>query len=248
MLRVDKIIAISEYIKKSIIEQYKFKEIHKKIKVIHRGVDFKIFNNSSISQYRLIQEADRISLPDDKRVIMLPGRATKWKGHTILIEAASKIKDEDFILVLLGAGNGSKSFVQNLYDKCKASNLYPNFRIVSWSDDMPASLMLADVIVMPSIEPEPFGRIAVEAQAMGRPIVAFNHGGAKETIIDGDTGWLAKDLSSQELANSILKSLKMNARERKKLSDQAISHVKKNFSKEKMCDQTLEIYNKLFSD
>ena len=247
MLNADQIIAISQYIKDTILSDYKIRNIEKKLTVIYRGVDLNIFNNSSVSQYRIIQEAERISLPYDKKIIMLPARATSWKGHKILIDAVAKIRNRDFILVLLGASDGSKNFVDDLHNHCRQNSLEQNVRIVSWSNDMPASLMLADVVVMPSIVPEPFGRISVEAQSMGRPIVAFNHGGAKETILNKETGWLAEEINSISLSENIQKALSMNEKERKAFAQRTRVHIKNNFSKEQMCNQTLEIYKNLIS-
>ena len=247
MLNADQIIAISQYIKDTILSDYKIRNIEKKLSVIYRGVDLNIFNNSSVSQYRIIQEAERISLPYDKKIIMLPARATSWKGHKILIDAVAKIRNRDFILVLLGASDGSKNFVDDLHNHCRQNSLEQNVRIVSWSNDMPASLMLADVVVMPSIVPEPFGRISVEAQSMGRPIVAFNHGGAKETILNNATGWLAEEINSISLSENIQKALAMNEKERKAFAQRTRVHIKNNFSKEQMCNQTLEIYKNLIS-
>ena len=247
MLNADQIIAISQYIKDTILSDYKIRNIEKKLTVIYRGVDLNIFNNSSVSQHRIIQEAERISLPYDKKIIMLPARATSWKGHKILIDAVAKIRNRDFILVLLGASDGSKNFVDDLHNHCRQNSLEQNVRIVSWSNDMPASLMLADVVVMPSIVPEPFGRISVEAQSMGRPIVAFNHGGAKETILNKETGWLAEEINSISLSENIQKALSMNEKERKALAQRSRLHIKNNFSKEQMCNQTLEIYKNLIS-
>jgi len=110
---------------------------------------------------------------------------------------------------------------------------------------MPSALMLADVIAMPSIVPEPFGRVAVEAGAMGRPIVAFNHGGAIESVLNGQTGWLAEPRDIADLSNALGKALDLSQAKRSKLAKKARAHIIKSFSKEKMCQKTLEIYDEL---
>ena len=112
-------------------------------------------------------------------------------------------------------------------------------------DDMPAALMVADVVVMPSITPEPFGRVALEAQAMGRPIIAFDHGGAVESIISGKTGWLAKSRDSDSLALALLEALSLGPRQRKTLATGARKHIEANFSKEAMCSKTIKIYRRV---
>ena len=110
---------------------------------------------------------------------------------------------------------------------------------------MPAALMVADVVVMPSITPEPFGRVALEAQAMGRPIVAFDHGGAIGSIISGKTGWLARPKDVKSLAEALVAALSLSPWQRKMLAKAARRHIERNFSTETMCSQTIKIYRRV---
>jgi glycosyltransferase involved in cell wall biosynthesis len=97
---------------------------------------------------------------------------------------------------------------------------------------------------MPSLTPEPFGRVAVEAQAMGRPVVAFNHGGAAESIIAGETGWLAMPGDVGSLAEAVEQALTLKTRERKQFANRARQHIVANFSTDLMISKTLRIYAK----
>ena len=161
------------------------------------------------------------------------------------LHAISKLEHLDVAIVLLGAGDANTRFVEILEKKSVELGLGANVRIARSTRDMPAALMLADVVVMPSVYPEPFGRIAIEAQAMGRPVVAFEHGGAKETILNEKTGWLAKPNDVASLALSLEKALGISGSERDNLSKLAQSNVKRRFSIKKMTKSTLDIYREL---
>ena len=245
MLKADEIIAISEFTKSVIERQFPQLSDNLSLNVIHRGVDLSIFNPGNVTQQRIINEAERIGLPDNLPVVMLPARPTSWKGHIILLQALSKLEHLDVTVVLLGAGDSNTRFVEVLEKKAVELGLGANVRIVTSTRDMPAALMLADVVVMPSVNPEPFGRIAIEAQAMGRPVVAFDHGGARETILNGKTGWLAKPNDIKSLAQCLETALSISTVDRDKLSNVAQSLVKRKFSIKKMTKLTMEIYKRL---
>ncbi|MBL6603332.1 MAG: glycosyltransferase [Alphaproteobacteria bacterium] len=151
-----------------------------------------MFDPAKVSAQRVINAADHLGIPDHKKVVMLPSRPSLWKGQLVTIEAMAKLNQKDTILVLVGALSGKASFQDRLTASISKYGLEGCVKLAPESQDMPAALMLADVVVMPSLTPEPFGRVAIEAQAMGRPVVAFNHGGAAESINPGDTGWLAE--------------------------------------------------------
>ena len=190
MLSADGIIAISDYVKSVITSHYSEAVSEKEIKVIHRGVDLDVFDPAKVSQHRIVRLSETLNLPDDGPVVMLPARATEWKGHAPLIEAVARLEAKDATLLLLGAGDGHSRFIERLRALAIKTGLDGRLRIASSTDDMPAALMLADVVAMPSTIPEPFGRVALEAQAMGRPVVAFKHGGAIESILEGEqAGW-----------------------------------------------------------
>ena len=245
ILTADMIIVISDYIRHVVTTQFKGKE--KRLTVVHRGVDTHYFDPKGISHTRIINFADSVALPEDVPVIMLPGRPTSWKGHKILLEALSKIVDKKFICLMVGAADGTKSFVASLTDQGQRLGLEGRFRLTQSSTDMPAALMVSDVVVMPSITPEPFGRVALEAQAMGRPIIAFNHGGAKESVIHKETGWLVTPSDADQLAQAVREAISLTSRKRNKMAKRAREHILQNFSTEIMCRKTFEVYLRLLN-
>ena len=248
MLKADAVIAISEFIKSIIARHYAQHKSEDEVTVIHRGVDTVVFDPASVTQQRIIREAERLNLPEDGRVVMLPARPTSWKGHEVLIRAVASLNRPDVTLLLVGAGDGSPRFVAGLEQLARKTGLDGRLRIATGSNDMPAAFMLADVIAMPSTVPEPFGRVAVEAGAMGRPVVAFNHGGAVESVLDGKTGWLAEPNDADDLARALASALDLSQTERARLAKRARTHITKFFSKEKMCQKTMEIYDNLLQD
>lgn len=248
MLKADAVIAISEFIKSIISSHYAQHKSADEVSVIHRGVDTAIFDPASVTQQRIIREAERLKLPEDGRVVMLPARPTSWKGHEVIIRAVAALNRHDVTLLLLGAGDGQARFVAGLEQLARKTGLDGRLRIATGSDDMPAAFMLADVIAMPSTIPEPFGRVAVEAGAMGRPVVAFNHGGAVESVLDGKTGWLATPGDVDDLTRALASALDLSEADRARLAKRARAHITKFFSKEKMCQKTMEIYDNLLQD
>lgn len=243
MLSADKVIAISAYVKSIIITYYQKHVEDDDIHIIHRGVDLEIFDPEKVSQARIVSQAELFKLPEEGRVIMLPGRPARWKGHEILIRAVAALGRNDVSLLLLGAGDGQDSYIRKLEKLALTTGLNAQLRIAKSTNDVPAALMLADVVAMPSIVPEPFGRVAIEAQAMGRPVVAFNHGGAIESILNGKTGWLANPDSIEDLTRCLSEALDMDSAQRSVWSARVRAHVKKSFSKRRMCKKTLEIYD-----
>ena len=242
MLSADGIIAISDYVKSVITSHYSEAISEKAIQVIHRGVDLDVFDPVKVSQHRIVRLSETLNLPDDGPVVMLPARATEWKGHAPLIEAVARLEAKDVTLLLLGAGDGHSRFIERLRALAIKTGLDGRLRIASGTDDMPAALMLADVVAMPSTIPEPFGRVALEAQAMGRPVVAFKHGGAIESIQEGETGWLAEPNNVEDLARCLQLALKLGPRQRTIWAKRARAHVEFAFSTQQMCEKTLEIY------
>ena len=245
MLKTDHVIAISNYIKFLITRDYF--GVEERLSVIHRGVDTNIFDASKVSQSRIIRFVNEIALPEDMPVVMLPARPSAWKGHEILLEALAHIKDVTFLCVFLGAADGRQPFIDRITKKGIELGLEGRFRLVSAVEDMPAALMVADVVVMPSVTPEPFGRVALEAQAMGRPMIAFDHGGASESILHEKTGWLAKPNDSKDLGNCIKAALALGVSRRRDLARNTRSHIITSFSTAKMCRDTIKIYARLLA-
>lgn len=245
LLDAAQVIAISNYIHGLITDQYI--GVEDRLQVVHRGVDTSTFDPATISQARIIKFAESVTLPEDVPVIMMPARSSLWKGHYILIDALAKLTDLRFVCLFVGASDGKPGFVKGITDYAKARGLEGRFRLTPVVDDMPAALMVVDVVVMPSVTPEPFGRVALEAQAMGRPIVAFAHGGAVESIEHEKTGWLSKPGDADSLAESLRAALSLEPRARETFAQNARAHIKANFSTDRMCHETMKIYRRMLA-
>jgi glycosyltransferase involved in cell wall biosynthesis len=240
MVSGDRIIAISQFIKNHILSNYKIGK--EKIVTIHRGINLNNFDYLKVSNERLIAFSKKFNIPEDSYVVLLPGRITRWKGHLLLIEAIAKLERSDIICLLVGDSQGRKKYITELEQHINKFNLKNNFRIIENQTDMAAIYKLADVVVSASLDPEAFGRVIAEAQAMGRPTVAVNHGGGPEIIIEEVTGWLFKPGDSIDLAHKINKALSLNIEDRDKMALKAIERTKLKFNNEMMCANTLKVY------
>ena len=241
----DAIIAISKHIENSI--KTVFPKVGHKINVIHRGVDLELFNPNNIKAGRIISQSKILNLRDNVPVIVMASRPAMWKGYSVLITALSKVK-EDFQCVLIGAGDGSTKFQKILIDKIIKLKLEAKVKLLKSTRDIQAAMILGDIVVMPSLTPEPFGRVILEAQALGKIPIAFNHGGASETIINGKNGFLAEPLKIESLAENISLALNLKAIKKEKMGDYSKKFVSKNFSHNKMCNLTLSLYKQCIAE
>ena len=163
-----------------------------------------------------------------------------------MLEALGRLKEyENLRCIIVGGHQGKRRYVRELHKTINRFGLEPVVQFTGNCRDMPAAFMLADVVVSASTEAEAFGRVIVEAQAMGRPVIAFDHGGARETILEGKTGWLAKPNDIDSLSENLKTALSISKSKRNELSNLAQSSVKRRFSVRKMTNSTLEIYRKL---
>jgi glycosyltransferase involved in cell wall biosynthesis len=240
MTRGERVIANSDFIANHLRTFYRVDE--SMLRVIHRGIDLDQFDANKVSAERVIKLATDWRLPDGEPVIMLPGRPTRLKGHTLLIEAMAELGRDDVLCLLVGGTEGRDRYRRELEDLARARGLEGVVRIVGSCNDMAAAYMLADVVVTPSLRPEAFGRVAAEAQAMGRPVVAADHGGAREVVVEGQTGWLARPGDAKALARALAKALDLDAESREQLAARARAHIAANFTVGQMCRQTLETY------
>ena len=241
----DSIIAISKHIEESI--KISFPEVNNKIKIIHRGVDLGLFNSSEIMPARIIAQSKFLNLKDNLPVIIMAARPAMWKGYLVLIKALSRVK-QDFQCVLIGAGDGDKKFQNILIKKIIQSKLETKIKLISSTRDIQAAMILSDLIIMPSLTPEPFGRIILEAQALGKIPIAFDHGGASETIIDGKTGFLAEPVKAESLSEKISFALSLKPSKRERIGEFAKKNVSKNFSHDRMCNLTLSLYKQAIAE
>ena len=235
----DAIIAISKHIESSI--KTMFPEVVNKIQIIHRGVDLHLFNPNNIKPARIIAQSEVLNLKDNIPVIIMAARPAMWKGYLPLISALSMVK-ENFQCVMIGAGDGDNRFQNTLIKKIIKHKLETKVKLIKSTRDIQAAMLLGDIIVMPSLTPEPFGRIILEAQALGKIPIAFDHGGASETIIDGKNGFLATPVKIKSLSEKINLALSLKTSKREKMGEISKKIVSKNFSHEKMCNLTLSLY------
>ena len=245
MVRGDSVIANSQFTAQHVQDNYKVDPA--RLRVVPRGVDTDFFNAGSVSPERLIQLARQWSLPDGMPVIMLPGRLTRWKGQTVLIDALGQLGGGEVRCLLVGADQGRSRYRRELESRIAARELDSVVHVTGHCADMPAAYMLADVVVSASTEPEGFGRIVSEAQAMGRPVVVSDHGGVVEQIKVGETGWSFAPGDAGSLAAGLRRALALNAAARERLAEDAIGHVHTHYTKQAMCDATLTVYAELLA-
>lgn len=236
------VIAISRFIAGHLMEYYRVPE--RRIRVVPRGVDLGLFSPDSVQPERMVKLATRWQLPDGVPVILLPGRLTRWKGQLVLIDALAQLGERDFICLLVGSDQGRTGYRRELEARVGQHGLERKVFLRDDCDDMPAVYKLADVVVSASTDPEAFGRVAAEAQAMGRPLVASNHGGVPEQVVDGETAFLVRPNDPGDLARGLRTALDLDADQRARMAEAAIARARL-FSKDEMCRKTLEVYEEV---
>ncbi|MBT3372874.1 MAG: glycosyltransferase family 4 protein [Rhodospirillaceae bacterium] len=243
MAKGDKVIAISDFVAQHVRETYGVDD--DRLVTIHRGINADIFDPANVSAERMIQLSKPWRLPDDRPVIMLPGRLTRWKGHSVLIEALAILGRKDICCVLVGGDQGRTAYRQKLEEQARRRGLDQVLRVVEHCSDMAAAYMLADVVVSASTHPEGFGRVAVEAQAMGRPVIATDHGGSRETIWHDESGWLVPPNEPEAMAAALERALSLNQAEREAMAANGRDNVEQNFTVTLMCQRILAVYQSL---
>ena len=243
MVKGERVIANSEFIARHIREAYKVDPA--RVRVIRRGVDLARFDPERASAERVIQLANKWRLPDGVPVVMLPGRLTRWKGHRGLIEALTHLRDVELLCVIVGTDERRGAYRAELERLIARHGLGGRVFLPGHCDDMPAAYMLADVVVSASTQPEAFGRVVSEAQAMGCPVVASDHGGAREQVLGNRTAFLFPPGDVAALADMIRKALALDSGARERLAAEARAHVKANFDKTQMCAATLALYREI---
>lgn len=243
MTKGDRIIAISNFIAGHILKIYGIPST--KLRVIPRGIDIEKFSANTVSQERRIKLANQWRLPDDKSIIILPGRLTRWKGHTVFIKAIKKIGQKNFQCLIVGSDLDREDYKRELERQIENENMQDCIHVVGHCDDMPAAYMLTDIVISASTDPEAFGRIMVEGQSLGRLVIGTNHGGSTETVLEGQSGWLVRPNDPESLAETLKLVLNLSKQQRERITHTARKHVEENYSKEIMCSKTLDVYNEL---
>ncbi|MBQ9090184.1 MAG: glycosyltransferase family 4 protein [Alphaproteobacteria bacterium] len=240
------VIAVSAFIQQHLMRDYRIPEQH--IRLIPRGADINKFNPEKITSTQIDAFANEYQIPRDKPIITLVGRLTRIKGHMIVLDALKQMKHQDITVLFIG-GNPKGDYNTEL--QSKLADLPQNITVKIFAvsgDEMPLVYALSDVLVQPTLVPESFGRGIAEAQAMGRIVIASNHGGAVELIQDGRTGFLSPVSDSRTLAGILDKVLDMPQSERQKIEQAATESVRTNFSIQKMCDRTIAVYKEILSN
>jgi len=237
MARGEMVIAASRFIAELIVRRHGVYPT--RIRVIPRGVDPAVFDPDSVSAERLVRLERSWRLPEGAPVIMLPGRLTGWKGQSVLIDALARLERKDVWCVLVGSDQGRRRYADALMRQATKLGVADRLRLVGQCDDMPAALMLADVVVHASTQPEAFGRVVIEAQAMGRPVIAADLGGPVETVQQGVTGWRVPPGDPAALAAAVAQVLALPPGERQALGARSRAGVP---TVRAMQDATLEVY------
>jgi len=253
MTRGDKVIANSHYTAGLIRTLHSPAE--GKLCVIHRGTDFRVFSAKAVGIERVENLRKIWGVAPHERIILLAARLTNWKGHKVLIEAAAKLRAagfSDITFVLAGDPQGRDSYVKEIDALVTEQGLNGIIRRVGHCTDMPAAFLAASVVAVPSTEPEAFGRSAVEAQAMGTPVVVSDLGAVPETVLappvvepSERTGWRVPAGDVNALAMAIGEALSLGASARAALGARARGHVEAHFSLERMVADTLAVYASL---
>ena len=252
MLRSDLVIAGSNFIFSHIKENYKeYLNNSKKFLVIFRGINIDYFDASTT----FTEDEDKLfkswNLEVEKKTILLPGRITEWKGHEMFIEAMNKINiqlgHKSFKAVILGSDQGRDLYKKKLIRLVEQYRMNDQIKFVDHCENMPLAYKVSDLIVSTSIEPEAFGRIAVEAQSMEKPIIASNLGGSKETIVNNKTGILFDAGDSDDLSKKIIEFFNFDKSTIEQMGKEGRKNVSAKFNVEKMCFSTYSEYKKLIN-
>ncbi|MDE2029478.1 MAG: glycosyltransferase family 4 protein, partial [Alphaproteobacteria bacterium] len=239
-----RVIAISDFVAGHAAETYGLDRAS--LHVVPRGVDIGAFDPATLDPQRVKTLRQTWNLTPGTPVILCPARITRWKGQSVLIAALAKLERRDFACVIVGGGKDS-AYGKELERDIQRAGLSKNIAIFDTCRDMPAAYALADLVVTPSTRPEGFGRTVVEAQAMGAPVIATNHGGARETVIHGETGWLVEPDDAAELAEAINTVLNLSLEQRHALAQRAIAHVRAHFTTASMTAKTIAIYRDILA-
>ena len=250
MVRSDLIIAGSNFIFSHINSNYS-RNLKKKFLVIFRGINVDYFDPSTTLESEENKLISSWGVDRNKKIILMPGRLTAWKGQEVFIEALNiinqKLGYESFYAVILGGDQGRDIYSKKIKRLAEQHRLIGQLKFVEHCKDMPLAYKISDLIVSASIEPEAFGRVAVEAQSMEKPIIASNIGGSNETIIDNQTGLLFDSGKPESLSEKIIEALNLDETTLKSMGVEGRKNIIKKFNVEKMCFSTYSEYKKLLN-
>ena len=252
MLKSDCVIAGSNFIFSHIKEKYpEYISKIKKFLVIFRGINTEYYDPDNIKESERIKFLKKLNIDANKKIILMPGRLTEWKGQEIFIEALNDLKTKfgykNFIAILLGSDQGRKIYKKKLIRLIERFRLNNEVIFLEHAPSMPVAYSVSSVIVSASIEPEAFGRISVEAQSMKKPIVASDIGGSRETIVDNKTGLLFSSSDHHSLSEKLDFIFRLDDTSLNVMGNNGRKNVQKKFNVEKMCFSTYSEYKKLIN-
>ncbi|MDB4217581.1 glycosyltransferase family 4 protein [Candidatus Pelagibacter sp.] len=252
MVRSDLIIAGSNFIFSHIKENYtKYLNAKKKLLVIFRGINVDYFDPTTKLDSDEKKLLKKWEIEKDKKIILLPGRLTGWKGQEVFIEAINLVNIElgyeAFYAVILGSDQGRDLYKKKLIRLTEQYRLINQVKFIDHCKDMALAYKVSDIVVSASIEPEAFGRVAVEAQSMEKPIIASNIGGSNETVIDEKTGFLFESNNAKSLSQKILKTLSMDEASLNSIGREGRKNIIQKFNVEKMCFSTYSEYKRILN-
>tara|TARA_A100001388_G_scaffold275826_1_gene262133 strand:- start:757 stop:1911 length:1155 start_codon:yes stop_codon:yes gene_type:complete len=252
MLRSDLIIAGSNFIFSHIKENYsEFLDTKKKFLVIFRGINVDYFDSSTkleTEEKKLLQSWE---INNEKKIILMPGRLTSWKGQELFIDAINLVKIElgyeAFHVVILGSDQGRSLYKKKLIRLTEQYRLNKQVKFINHCKDMALAYKVSDIVVSASVEPEAFGRVAVEAQSMEKIIIASDIGGSNETIVDQKTGFLFSSGNASSLSKKIIQVITTDELSLDLIRKEGRKNVIKKFNVEKMCFSTYSEYKRLLN-
>jgi len=252
MLKSDCVIAGSNFIFSHIKEKYpEYINKMKKFLVIFRGINTEYYDPENIKDSEKNKFYLKLNIDSNKKIILMPGRLTEWKGQEIFIEALNLLKTrygyKNFVAILLGPDQGRKIYKKKLIRLIERFRLNKEVVFLENVPSMPIAYSVSNVIVSASTEPEAFGRISVEAQSMKKPIVASNIGGSKETIVDNKTGLLFQSNNPNSLSEKIDYIFRLDDTTLNLMGNNGRKNVQEKFNVEKMCFSTYSEYKKLIN-
>ncbi len=237
----ERVIAVSAYLAGYLRDNYQVKPDI--LRVVHRGIPLDRYNPAKVTAAQVAEARAHFNIPADAKVLLLPARLTRSKGHQFTIDALRVLGRSDIFCLFLTSNTGTAGFRTELEDSIRSNSL--EGKVVIGSYDMVTAYKLADVVLSPTVIPEGFGRVPVEAQAMGVPVITTNHGGARETVRPGVTGWLIDPHDVAAYARAIQEALDMTPEQRQVMAAAALDNVRQNFTTEQMGRQTMAVYAEL---
>tara|TARA_B100001057_G_scaffold315021_1_gene315079 strand:+ start:168 stop:1322 length:1155 start_codon:yes stop_codon:yes gene_type:complete len=252
MVRSDLIIAGSNFIFSHIKENYsEFLGLKKKFLVIFRGINVDYFDQSTKLENDEKKLLKKWEINKEKNIVLVPGRLTNWKGQELLIEAINLVKIElgyeAFHVVILGSDQGRSLYKKKLVRLTEQYRLTNQIKFIDHCKDMALAYKISDIVISPSIEPEAFGRVAVEAQSMEKIIIASNIGGSNETIINEKTGFLFEAGNAKDLSKKIIRAITMDEMMLQLIGKEGRKNIMSKFNVEKMCFSTYSEYKRLLN-